>query len=410
MITNISNHAQYDTNELFTYLEEIYNQNNKKLYDFLIVELNQFMESFPDSEKIADVCFLLAKVYQDKGEEHEAVAAYYKTMFLYPNYSQHKKCADIIREIIAKKKRAFKNKKEKLLNILNGQFTGETIADRYYDYLKFLFQLDEAKLYDWTLANARIFLRQFPNDSHIDTVTQWIADLYARKGEALQATVSYMKLSYTNPNSPLLPYSLYSRGKLLCQKLGKYEDGISVFNRIISDYPKSQYASASLFMLGEIKEKKMKDYDGAIADYTKLVNTDPQYKKSVVALLHVCDIYAKKKKDYPAAIAAYNEVIEKFKSHTSAANALEKIGDIYKSKLKDYKKSAETYAKIVELYPAYEKAPDMLLEAGSVCEVKLKDYDKAIEYYQLVINNYSENKKASVAKKRISKVKNKLDK
>lgn len=405
----IPSNAQFNTDKLFAFLQETYNQHDKKLHEFLVIELNQFVKSFPDSANVADACFVLAKVYQEKGKKHEALATYYKTMFLYPNFSKHKECADIVREIIAKE-RAYRDKKEKLAAILDGEFTGETTADKYYFYLNFLMELDESKLFDWTLAETRQFFYQFPNYVHIDTVVKWIADLYAKKGDGREAAVSYLKLGYTHPDSPLLPYSLYSRSMLLYQKLGKYEAAMNVFEQIISVYPESEYASASFFMLGEIKEKKMKDYEGAITDYRKLVDTNPQYKKSVYALLAIADIYSKKKNDYPAAIAAYNEIIEKYQTHSLGVSALEKIGDIYKDKLKDYKKSAEYYAKIAELYPAYEKAPDMLLKAGTVCEDKLNDYKKAIEYYQLVVDKYSEHKKASTAQKRLSKAKYKMGK
>ena len=401
--------AQYTANKLFTFLQETYNRHDSKLYDFMIVELNQFLQTFPDSGYVADASYLLAKVYEEKGKKHETLAAAYKSLYLYPDTSFHKECADLIQEIIAKEK-AYRDKQEKLLAILKGTFTGATLADRYYAYLTFLINLDESNLYDWTLNEAKYFVSRFPNDTRLYTVMQWIADLYAKTDKAREAVASYLKLDYLFPNNPLLSYAQYNRARLLYVEIGDNQNAIEVCKQIVSAYPASEYASASLFMLGEIKEKKTKDYGGAIAAYRKLVDTYPQYVKSVNALMAIGEINSKKLKNYSMAIIAYNEFIEKYKSSPRGVEALEAIGDIYNDNLKDYSKAAEFYAQIAEIYPTYDKAPDMLLKAGSLCEDKLSDYNKAIEYYQLVVDKYPESKKTDDAAKKIAKAKEKVGK
>ncbi|MCU0643720.1 MAG: hypothetical protein MUC94_05615, partial [bacterium] len=71
--------AQYTANNLFTFLQETYNRHDTKLNDFLIVELNQFVQTFADSGHAVDASYLLAKVWDEKGKRHEALAAAYKT-------------------------------------------------------------------------------------------------------------------------------------------------------------------------------------------------------------------------------------------------------------------------------------------------------------------------------------------
>ena len=409
MTVSFPANAQYTADRLFNYLQETYNRHDSKLFDFMVAELNQFVQTFPDSARAADASYLLARLYDEKGKEREALVTAYKTFYLYPNSSLREESAALVQGIFTKEK-VYQDKQERLLAILNVAPAGGTAADRYESYLTFLKELDDSNLYDWTLKEARYFATKFPSDSSLYNVLQWIADLYAKGDKPREAVVSYLKLESLYPDNPLLPYARYSRAKLLYEKLDDYQTAIDVCNQVVSAYPSSEYASASLFMLGEMKEKKIKDYEGAIAAYRKLVDTYPQYVKSINALLAIGELNAKKLKNYPVAIMAYSEFIEKYKSSPRAVEALEAIGNIYYDNLKDYIKAAEYYAKISDLYPTYEKAPDMLMKAGSICEDKLADYQKAIEYYQLVVDKYSDSKKAGDAAKKIAKAKEKIGK
>lgn len=401
--------AQSVADKLFSFLMETYNRHDSKLYDFLIVELNQFLETAADPVASSNAAYLLTKIYDQKGKKHEAVASAFKTLYLYPDTSFHSECKEIIQRIIPKEK-AYRDKQEKLLGILNGTFSDATSADRFYGYLAFLIDLDNRNLYDWTLNEARYFVTHFSNDTRLYTALQWIADLYSKTDQAREAVASYWKLEYLFPDNPLLPYAQYQRARLLYEAISDNQAAIDLCNQIVTVYPTSDYASAALFMVGEIKEKKTKDFEGAIAAYRKLVDTYPQYIKSINALLSIGEIDAKKLKNYSAAIMAYSEFVEKFQSSPRGVEALESIGDIYNDNLKDYGKAAEYYARIADLYPTYEKAPDLLLKAGALCEEKLSDFNKAIDYYQIVLNKYPDSKKASDATKKIAKSKEKAGK
>lgn len=399
--------AQYDAEKLFTFIQDTYNRHDKNLYAFLIEELNQYAEIFPDEKNTAEVHYLLATVYEAKGDKHETLVSYFKTMYLYPNSTRHEASANAARKIISGEK-AFANKQEKLLAVVDGQFGGENTADRYFDYLGFLMELDEPKLYSWTLDESRRFISRFPSDKRVDMVLRWTADVLTKKGDHREAAVSFLKLDYAYPESPLLPYTRYSRAVILYKELGENEKAVEVFTQVATAYPDSDYAGASLFMLGEIKQKKLKDYKGAIADYRKLVDVYPKNAKGVEALLAIADIHADKLAAPADAIAVYDELVEKYAADERGLKALEKAGDLYRGKLQDFTKAAEYYAKIAELYPNYEKAPDMLLRAGSLCEDKLKDYKKAVEYYEIILEKFPDHRMTSEAKRRIAKAQEKL--
>ena len=80
------------------------------------------------------------------------------------------------------------------------------------------------------------------------------------KNKHKEAEVSYQKIKYLYPNSPLIPNTLYSRGMLLYKKLKQPQQAIDVFNHVTTDYPESEFAGFSLFYLGELEEKKIKNY------------------------------------------------------------------------------------------------------------------------------------------------------
>jgi len=400
--------AQNHADKLFEFLQETYNQQDKKLHDFLIVELNHYLHTFPDGEHAAEAQYLVAKVYEAKGKEPQAFAAFMKTMYLYPNSSKHEECARAVRKIIAKEK-PYAQRSEELLATVDGLFGSKGGADGYFDYLRFLVELKENKLNDWALNETREFQVRFPRDPRLDQVMTWTADLYGRKGDHRQAAASYLKLDYAFPDSPLLPYTRYNRGLLLYKKLGEPEKANETFRQVVALHPESAHAGDALFMAGEVKEKKLKDYSGAIVDYRRLVNTYADHVKAVEALFAIARIHEKNLNNPAAAIVAYNEVVEKYPENERGIKALKRAGDLYKNKLKQFDKAAEQYARIAEVYPDYEKAPDMILEAGSVCEDKLEDYQKAIDYYEILLEKFPNHKKANEANRRIDRALEKLN-
>lgn len=397
--------AQYDATKIYNFIQDVYNRHDKNLNDYLIAELQDFINIFPDDKNAAEAVYLLASIYEVKGEKHEALVSHLKVLYLYPNSTKRTASIDAARKIINTEK-SYTSKKEKLLAILDGQFSGDSAAERYFTYLAFLKYLDQSNLYKWTLSENMKFISRFPDDEHIDKVLQWNAEVLEKMGDHREAEASYLKLDYASPESPLLPEARYRRGVILYKELGENEKAVEVFSQIVSAFPDSEaYAGSSLFMLGEIKEKKLKDYKGAIADFRKLVDTYPKNDLAVDAYFAMAELQEDKLETPTEAIKVYDEFVQKYPGDERGIKALEKAADIYKStKMQDFAKAAEYYAKIAELFPTYEKAPDMLLRAGDLCEGKLKDPKKATEYYQLVVDKFPENRLAGEAKRRIGKL------
>jgi TolA-binding protein len=349
---------------------------------------------------------MLARTYENNGDEREALASYIKTLYLYPNFLERKTVMDLAMNLI-KNERTFRDRQEKLYRILETEPEAESIADRYWDYLSFLVQDDDDGLYSFVIDEARAFTGQHPEHSQVDTAMQWIGDLYLKKNDEREAMFSYLKLDFTHPGSPLLPYTQFQRGKLLYEEFNEPVKAAEILLGVATTYPESEYAGESLYLIGEIKEKKEKDFAGATASYRQLVDAYPNHKKSPDALMMIGEISAKRLNNFATAVAAYDEFIEKFSDNPKGVDALTEAAEIYEDDLESYEKAAEYYAKVAEVYPTYEKAPDLLIKAGELCEDKLGDYEKAIEYYQLVIDKFPESRRVGTAEKNIRKAKDK---
>jgi len=396
--------ARENPEKLFAYLQDVFNRHDKNLHEFLLGELNQYVTQFPNGEKTAEAQYLIAKVYQEKGDKQKAVAVFLKTIYLHPGSAWQQEAANEARKIISTDG-SFKTKREKLLPFVDGTATGQTPADRYFEYLYLAATLDNAEVYAVILNDAKTFLIQFPDDARQDSVLLAIAELYAKKGDEHEAEASYLRLEYGYPESPLLPYAGYARGVILSKDLGEHKRAIEVLGEVVTKHPQSEHATAALFKMAEIKKEKTKDYAGAIADYRKFIESNTDSAKIVEARWAIAEVNFENLKDYNGAIAAYNEIVEKHKTDKRAVTAMEKIGDIYKDKLADYSRAAEQYATIAKVFPYYEKAPEMLLKAGTVCEDKLKDYKRAGDYYAFILEKFPKHKSADEARKRIEKMK-----
>jgi len=399
--------AQNDADSNFTYLQTVFARHDKHLRDFMVTELQNYLETFPDSSHAADAQFLLGKVLDEKGDKYAAFASYLKTLVIYPGSKPAPECADNVRYFLGKEKKVG-DKKEEILRFLDSAHADSSKANRYFTYCKMLKDFSKKEFRDQVLDALHEFTRLFPNDPRNDQITAWMADTFFFNGDKYEADATYQKLDIVFPSSGLLPYALYQRGKLLSQKLGRHQTAIQVLGQVADHYPESEYAPQSFLLMGQIKEKKTKDYQGAKDEYGKLVEKYPDDPRVFEALRVIAEIDRAKLKDYKAAISTLNEIVARDSTNIRDIEALEEIANIYKKNLQNYNQAAETFARLVDMFPEYEKAPDRLMDAASLCEKQLADYQKAIGYYQLVVDKFPSSKKAGDAAKRIEKLQEKV--
>jgi len=408
LLTNTALQAQYNPSAYFKYLEETFNEHQNSLQNILIDELNYFLLLFPDDQNSGRAQFMLASVYNKKGKEHEALAAYLKMIYLYPSSAAVKANVDDLRRLVANE-RGYRNDQAYLLEIIDEDKGGMTTADSYHRYLEVLVKLQKGGLKDSGIAACRDFIRRFPKDNRHAQAVLWMADFFTASKDYEEANTTYQKFGRIFADSPKMADIRYKQGMLHYKNLRKHEKGLTYLNEMVSKYPSSELVGDATFAIAEIKEEKQKNYDGAILDYQQLVEKYPGNANGAEALWRVGQLYEKKKKDPQQAIAAYNNLLASFPGSERGPKALEEIADLYKNDLDDYENAAVALARIAEAYPEYIKGPDRLIEAGKLVEDKLKDYQKAIDYYQRVVDNFPNSGAVKDANKRIEKATKKLN-
>ena len=396
-----------DTDETyFEFLKTNYNKHDKKLNDFLKAELHLFLELYPTSEFAGEASYLLAQAYLDSRDENEAFAILMKTLYLYPDGAMHTAVTAEAQRIVAKNG-SYKKKQEELRKIINGEFENGAVEDRYYRYLKFLRELNDKKLYDWTLDEYYYFIDRFDDDDRIERIHRWVADMYASKGDAQAAVAGYHKYEKLFPVNKNLPYVIINRANVLNEDLKEYALASSLLTQVIDDYPDTKYASSAMYSRAGIKADRLRDYNGAIADYRQLLTRHPQHEKAVDALFEIADLNARRLKAFRAAIDNYNEVVEKYPDSPRGVEALKNSAELY-LKIDDYISAAKQYARAEEVYPENEETPALLYEAGDIALGKMKDYQQAKDYYSRVVEKYPSSDYAVKARQKVTKINEKL--
>ena len=403
LFCNVRAFAQYDAAQELSFLRDAYNRHDKNLSEYLLGELAQYRNRNLEPAQAAEAQFLMAKVYEEKGEKHLALAAFLKTAFLYQQSNWAQESNTAARKIMLEEE-PYKRQTEKWSAVLAEAATPDSATQGFFNYLEALARLESAKLQLEIAQHAAEFHANFPNDARADIVARRRADAYAKAEKYREAALSYLRLDYLYPESALLPYARYTRGVILTKELGDHKAALEVLAQVTTVHAQSEYASSAQFMLGEVKREKTKDARGALVEYRKLVDTYPASEHVVAALFAMAAINANELKDYTAALAAYDEIVAKHQADKRGSEALEKAAELLKDKAGDFNKAAEYYAKIAEVYPLYEKAPDMLLKAAALCEEKLQDTKKAADYYNLVVSKFPEHKKAEEARKKLAKL------
>lgn len=399
-------HGEDTDKTYFEFLKNTYNRHDKKLNGFLKAELHLFIELYPNSDYAGEASYLLAQNYIDSRDENEAFAVLMKTLYLYPGAAMNTAVSAEAQRIIATNG-SFKHKQEELRKIIDGEFGTGPREDRYYSYLKFLRDLDDKKLYDWTLGEYYYFIERFKDDSRIEQIHRWVADMYAAKGDAEAAVAGYQEYEQLFPVNKNLPYVIINRANVLNEELKEYALASSLLTQVIDNYPNTGYASTALYSRAGIKADRFRDYSGAIADYRLLATEHPDNNKAVDALFEIAKLNADRLKAYRAAIDVYNEIVEKYPDSPRGAEALKNSAELY-MKIDDYFQAAKQYARVAEVYPENTEAPALLYEAGEIALGKMKDYQQAKTFYSQVAEKYPASDYAVKARQKVERINEKL--
>ncbi|MBM3239649.1 tetratricopeptide repeat protein [Candidatus Poribacteria bacterium] len=185
----------------------------------------------------------------------------------------------------------------------------------------------------------------------------WQADRMVDGGKYREAIAMYTQIMQSNPGMETAREAHLKAGIVYYNHLNDTEKALSIFERIVKDYPRSNQAVESLWLLGTHY------YDNG--EYQQARN------KFIQLILDFSD--SDKTKSDKLQIAACYEQLNK------------------------YQEAISTYSEFERFYPRDSKIPQIVLKKGELYE-QLSQKDKAILEYQRVVNDfpsfYSEVNKA----------------
>lgn len=121
-------------------------------------------------------------------------------------------------------------------------------------------------------------------------------------------------------------YAMFQRGYAL-GLLKRYGDKVTILERLVTTYPKSDYADDGLYEIARA-ELQRDDNKGAIVAYDRLLATYPNSNLARKAALEKAMLYYNEKR-YEDAIEAYKLVVKNYPSTDEAYSALEGIEMCY---------------------------------------------------------------------------------
>jgi len=392
--------------EYFGYLRTLYDSHDKDLNDFLISEFNLYQDIYTTSDNNPEAAYCIGRIHLNDKDYHYSLAGFMKLMYLYPeNRFKESAVADIKNIIMTGS--SYKESKEKVKTALDEIQPGGSNADRYYNYVSFLYDLEQSKLNKFALEEYYKFLVLFPDDDRVERVLRLIAGTMLADKDYESAVAAYKKYELLFPYSEHIPGVKNRQAVIKYENMKDYPGAIAALTEVIDSYPGTEYEAEAYFFRAEIKGRKLKDYQAAITDYRAVVNKMPDHPKAPDALLQMAKIAEVKLKGYNAAIVYYDEVVELYPTDQRAITALEEAARIH-TKLREHNQAAAKLAQIATSFPDYEKSPAHLMSAGKISSVKMKDYKGAIGYYELVVKQYPNSKAALAADKKLVKLRQKV--
>jgi tetratricopeptide (TPR) repeat protein len=204
------------------------------------------------------------------------------------------------------------------------------------------------------------------------------------------------------PGLKELPRTLLRKARVL-NALGRHEEAIAVYERVIKDFPSSSYAAESLYQIGFTQEIYLGNLDAAKEAYGKVRETAPgsefttlaeerkqaidlygQYRSEMTtggeeeekaeAALMLAEVALFRLRKVDEALAAYGAVERDHPSSALAPKAAYAVAWIQEHELGDSLAAADSYRRVYESYPDTEYGVEAGVRAGLLAADSLSIY------------------------------------
>lgn len=212
-----------------------------------------------------------------------------------------------------------------------------------------------------------------------------IGDCYFSQRDFVQAESYYAQVITLGAAGA--DYATFQRGYAL-GLLKRYGDKITTLERLVVQYPRSDYADDGLYEIARA-EIERDDEMAAIAAYDRLLSTYPNSDMARKAALEKAMLYYNQH-NYTEAVDAYKAVIKNYPSTDEAYSALEglEVCCVETNQVSEYLAYTKTLGKIN--MQAIANKEDSLTYAAAELQYMQGNYEQAAKGLKTYLNNYCE--------------------
>ena len=421
-------------------------------YEKIIEKGSRVLERFPDNKKrTAEAVFLIAESYRHKADWPKAITKYdeYERYFadndsmraveyqraycLYRN-QEYNISRFALEPVVASKDHPYYFQGLNLLSLLNEKSEvpeqaiaalEALLADKSgTPYMKGKAHFRLAGLYfkmeNWDKAHEHYNAKEIENlnDRERQTAGEQSAECLVNKTEYLKAADEFKSLYKIEAYEKQRPFYLVRIAE--CTLLaGKDADAFVIFNKVNTEYPKTESSSRSYFNMGDFEQTKKLDYELAMSYYDssyiarsiseygikarerrnalrnlvsmrdrneeileKNKDSIPNMKSFFKTEFMIAELFLLKLSEADSAIARLTNVIEKSDDSASVMRAAYARAFIYDEFLHDPDTAEELYKEIIEKYPNTDYAKQAQTNLGMRVTMKTNE-DIARERYMV---------------------------
>lgn len=210
-----------------------------------------------------------------------------------------------------------------------------------------------------------------------------IGDCYFTQRDFVQAESYYSKVVALGASGA--DYAMFQRGYAL-GLLKRYGDKVTVLERLVTQYPKSDYSDDALYEIARAEVQRA-DNRSAIAAYDRLLSTYPNSNLARKAALEKAMLYYNEKR-YNEAIEAYKVVVRNYPSTDEAYSALEGMEMCYveTNNVAEYLAYTKTLGKINMQTNSTKE--DSLTYTAAELQYMQGNYQQAAKGFTTYLNNF----------------------
>ncbi len=395
--------AQNSDQEWFTFLQQKYFENEHGRYnDFLIQELNRYLDTISAPGQQDHVLYMLSNVYLSKGDTLACLYTEIKLLSLYPSSPLNKQMQNNIRSLLKQAGNIeLSQVQPQVFQGIQSIVPSSETEEGWFSFLSFIHRLSLKSFRPFFKSDLnRYFTRYGTNGEYTDIMWYWLSEIYRQQKKCGSAKAYLQEILKFFPQTRLQAEVYYTLGTINYHCLSLFPEAQNDFLQVIDNFPRSGYAARSQFYLAEMLADSMHNEQEAIANYQLFIDAFGRDSLVTEAALRLARLLEKKKK-YTEALTAYMKIVEKNQQPEAVHQAFLSIAELYKTALHQRERHAATLLMMVNRFPEDSLAAHYLLEAGLEYK-KLHNIKKARQIFGLLVARYPMTSEEAKAKEELN--------